>query len=244
MIASLGMYDMPALQSANDRFWHAIHTHLSDGPQHLTRDGDAWDIWQSPDLWLAQTCGMPYRTRLHDHVKLVGTPDYGIAGCPPGYYCSVLVARADRTGTQAADFASGKFAYNDAMSQSGWAGPMTHFAAKGVNFGKTLETGSHAQSAQAVAQGRADMAGIDALTWALLSEHSDITQNLRVIETTAPTPGLPYITAPARDAVKLARAVAAAMMSLDEKDRATLHFKGLVQIPVSEYLAIPTPPAP
>jgi len=30
MIAMLGMYDMPALHSANDRFWALIRAHLGE----------------------------------------------------------------------------------------------------------------------------------------------------------------------------------------------------------------------
>ena len=36
--AMLGMYDMPALQPANDRFWDLIRGHLGDGHNQLSRD--------------------------------------------------------------------------------------------------------------------------------------------------------------------------------------------------------------
>jgi hypothetical protein len=81
MIAALPMYDRPEMRAANDRFWQAIRDRLGDGPPHLTRDRDPWDIWQAPDLLLAQTCGFPYRARLHGRIYLVGTPDYGVEGC-------------------------------------------------------------------------------------------------------------------------------------------------------------------
>lgn len=244
MIAMLGMYDMPALQGANDRFWQLIRSHLGQGPEQLSRDRDYWQMWQSPDLLFAQTCGMPYRTRLHDIVGLIGTPDYGLTGCPPGYYRSVFVAHADADGDTLTDFARGRFAYNESRSQSGWSGPMTHLNAAGVHFDTLLETGSHVASAQAVADGTADMAGLDALTWALLQEHGTVADRLRVVARTAPTPGLPYITAKTRNTVALAAAVRAAIDALDASDRALLHLKGLVSIDPAVYLAIPTAPAP
>ena len=74
MIAMLGMYDMPAIQPANDRFWQAIRAHLGHGPETLTRDRDYWEMWQSPDLLLGQTCGLPYRSRLHGRVARIATP--------------------------------------------------------------------------------------------------------------------------------------------------------------------------
>jgi ABC-type phosphate/phosphonate transport system substrate-binding protein len=244
VIASLGMYDMPALRPSIDRFWSLIRAHLGHGPTHLNHDADLWETWVSPDLLLSQTCGMPFRTSLHRHVALVGTPDYGIPGCPPGYYRSILVVRSATQGRTEADFAGGTFAYNDALSQSGWAGPMTHLSGLGVSFASHLKTGSHAQSARAVAEGRADMAGLDALTWALLKEHDPVARLLEVIAATAPAPGLPYVTARNRDPAPIAAAVRAAIADLQAPDRTALHLKGLVDIPEAAYLAIPNPPGP
>lgn len=238
------MYDMPAIQRANDRFWALIRAHLGFGPQQLCRDLDAWTIWQSPDLLLAQTCGMPYRTRLHTTVTLVGTPDYGIAGCPPGYYKSVLVVRADAAGDSEHDFSGGVFAYNEALSQSGWAAPMTHLNALNVGFREHIKTGSHAASAHAVASGRADMASLDAVTWTLLQEHDPLARQLRVIATTAPTPGLPLITAHGRNAADIATAVKAALNELTPDHHAALHIQSLIDIPSDAYLAVPNPPGP
>ncbi len=244
MIAALGMYDLPQIQGANDRFWQAIHAQLGFGPATLTRDIDYWDIWRSPDLLFAQTCGMPYRTTLHGAVQLVGTPDYGLPGCAPGYYNSVLVVRADDPRRSEDAFAGARFAYNEPLSQSGWAAPMVHLRARGVHMGALVQTGAHAASAQAVADGRADLAGLDALTWALLETHSAVASQLRVLTRTDPTPGLPYITSQRQDAQRLFNAVEAAIQSLCDTDREALHLKDLVTIPSETYLAVPTPPPP
>lgn len=245
MTASLGMYDMPALREANDRFWALIRRNLGRGPPELTRDRDVWDVWHAPDLVLAQTCGMPYRTRLHGRVNLVGTPDYGLPGCGPGQYNSVLVGRRGEGAVDLVRAAAGVLAYNEALSQSGWAAPVTHLAAAGLSPAGLLETGSHAASARAVAEGRADLAGLDALTWALLEEHDrDLTARLHVIARTDPTPALPYITAAGHDPAPVARALRAAIRQLDPADRQRLHLRGLVDIPAEDYLAVPTPPGP
>ena len=245
MIASLAMYDMTALHGANDRLWQAIRRHLGHGPETLTRGGDLWQIWQSPDLLLAQTCGMPFRTRLHPNVTLIGTPDYGLPGCPPGYYNSVLVVRADAPGDRVQDYAGGRFAYNEPLSQSGWAAPITHLDMAQVRFSVLLQTGAHANSARAVAEGGADIAGLDALTWLLLQNHNPaLTDQLRVLETTPPTPALPYITAAGRDPAPIATAFRAALDDLAPADRDALHLKGLVDIPAPTYLAVETPATP
>ncbi len=243
MIAMLGMYDMPATRAANDHFWTLIRSHLGFGPDTLTRDRDVWDIWRDPSLVLAQTCGMPYRTRLHGQVQLIGTPDYGLPGCPAGHYCSVFVARADDTRDLAA-LTAGVFAYNEALSQSGWAAPITHLSGQNLAPQQLLETGAHALSAQAVATGRADIAALDALTWVLLQDHTDLGNTLRAVATTAPTPVLPYITAKGRDPAPIARAIRAAIDELTAQDRDLLHLRGLVDIPATDYLAVPNPPTP
>ncbi|TNF63556.1 MAG: hypothetical protein EP307_04840 [Rhodobacteraceae bacterium] len=245
MIASLGMYDLGPLQAANDRFWDLIRRNLGHGPARLTRDRDLWEIWQDDALLLAQTCGLPYRARLKDRVKLVGTPDHGLPGCAPGHYNSVMVARAEDVRSDLAAFDGAPFALNEALSQSGWAAPHAHMSARGLRIGPRLATGAHAASALAVAEGRADLAAIDALTWVLLEEHRpDLTGALRVIERTAPTPALPYVTGPAGDPAALAQAIAAAIAGLDPATRDALHLRGLVAIPKAAYLAQPIPPAP
>lgn len=245
MIVWLGMYDMPPLQGANDRFWSAIRNRLGEGPEALRRDIHTWDVWLSPEMLLSQTCGLPFRARLHDKVQLVGTPDYGLPGCPPGHYNSALVVRADDPRASLAEFAHARLAFNDRLSQSGWGAPWAHFAAADVPIGPRLETGGHANSAAAVAEGQADIAALDALTWTLLQEHRpELTASLREIERTAPTPVLPYITAPHRDPAPIAAAIAGAIGDLSPEDRALLHLKGLVQIPAADYLALPIPPTP
>lgn len=245
MIASLGMYDMPHARDANDRFWALIRDELKYGPDALSRDEDAWALWLSPDLLMSQTCGLPFRAKLHDKVTLVGTPDYGLPGCPPGHYNSVFVASAHSEVSDLHDLETPRLAYNEALSQSGWAAPVAHFEAYGIDFAPGPETGSHAASAQAVADGEADIAALDALTWTMLQREKPLfAKELKVIAHTAPTPGLPYITARGRDPEPLAQAIDSAIARLDATDKNILHIKGLVRIPADRYLAIPIPPAP
>ena len=249
MIASLGMYDLGPLQEANDWLWAGIRDRLRmaglAAPHALTRGEAAfWPAWEARDLVLSQTCGFPYRARLHGRVTLIGTPDYGLAGCPPGYYRSIFVARAaDARGTLAA-FSGAPFAYNEPLSQSGWAAPQTYAAALGLRFPATVQTGGHMFSARAVAEGQADLAAIDALTWELLVRHDPFTQGLKVVGQTDPTPGLPYIAAPGADQPATFAAVAGAIAALSPADRDLLHLRGLVAIPADTYLAVPIPPAP
>jgi ABC-type phosphate/phosphonate transport system substrate-binding protein len=247
-LASLPMYDRPELQAETDRFWALIRNHLMArgiaAPEALFRDDSPLMAqWESADLILSQTCGFPYRARLHDKVALVGTPDFGNDGCAPGYYRSILIARADDPRGSFAAFDGAALAYNDGMSQSGWAAPLNHAALAGIRLRPGVETGSHRASARAVAEGRAELAAIDALTWSLLCEFEDMS-GVKVIGATDPTPALPYITAKGRDAAAIRDAVADAIAALSPQDRAKLRLRGLVEIPASAYLAVPTPPSP
>lgn len=239
------MYDMPHARAAYDRFWSAIRSALGAGPERLERAGDVWSAWLSPNLLMSQTCGLPFRARLHNKVNLIGTPDYGLPGCPPGHYNSVLLVRADSPAQSLSDLNGPKLAYNEALSQSGWAAPYGHFKALGMAFEVGPQTGAHANSAAAVAQGHADIAALDALTWAMLQRESpDIFGALKVIDRTAPTPGLPYITAATRDPVPIAQAIDQAITALDQSDRDILHLKALIRIPAEAYLELSIPPQP
>ncbi|MFN3972252.1 MAG: phosphate/phosphite/phosphonate ABC transporter substrate-binding protein [Gemmobacter sp.] len=247
MIAALPMYDTAPLQGPNDRLWEGIRDGLRArgvvAPEGLTRGGDdLWRIWQAPDLVLAQACGFPYRARLHGRVTLVGTPDYGVPGCAPGFYRSVIVARAARQGLAAWDGAV--LAYNEAMSQSGWAAPVNLAAQMGVALVAGPQTGAHRASVLAVAEGRADIAAIDAVTWEILAGIEPATAALHVVDRTPPTPGLPLIAAAGADAGAIFDAVAAAITGLAPADRAALRLRGVVRIPAVAYLAVPDPAPP
>ena len=125
MIASLMMYARPELEAAHKRYWASIRAELGkrgiESPEELSNDVDAFEVWRDPALVLSQTCGMPYRTQLHGEVTLIGTPDFGLEGCPAGYYRSPIIALTDDARAQVAEFAHARFAYNGTGSQSGFA---------------------------------------------------------------------------------------------------------------------------
>jgi ABC-type phosphate/phosphonate transport system substrate-binding protein len=249
LVATLPMYDWPRVAGATDRFYAHVRDALraggQDAPDALTREDSLWAQWESPGLVFGQTCGMPFRTHLHDKVALVGTPDFALPDAPPGYYYSVFVVRKGREAPVEA-FIDRTLAFNGQDSQSGWAAPQNHAAARGLMpFTHTLHTGAHRLSARAVADGRADIASIDAVTWRFLERlEPELTGQLSVIAQTDPTPGLPYICATGRDLTATRAAVAEAVTTLSAADRADLGLAGFVRIPLSAYLAVPTPPPP
>lgn len=249
MIAALGMYDRAETQGSNDRLWALIRDGMRAkglaAPEGLTRGARAyWDGWTAPDLVLSQTCGFPYRARLHDKVTLIGTPDYGVAGCPPGYYCSVLIARGDDPRRTVTEFDGAALAFNDDLSQSGWAAPQTYASVLGITLPPLIRTGGHLLSARAVAEGRAEIAALDAVTWDMIAQWDAFAKGLKVVGRTDPTPGLPYIAALGTHTALLFDIMAAAIAALPRLDHEVLRLKGLVRIEPATYLAIPTPPTP
>mgnify|MGYP001029068483 FL=1 len=246
MIASLPMYDRPELRMETDALWAEIRDALrrrgEPAPERLTRDTPVlWSHWQDPDLVFSQTCGMPYRTRLHGHVTLLGTPDFGLPACPPGYYRSILVMRRLFATNMPSEWGKLRLAVNDFSSQSGWAAPQNYMAGHGFSFNKTVETGAHQASVAAVIAGEADIASIDAQTWRLMCRFDDPLSALVKVGETPPTPGLPYITRIGAPANLYRAAVDEAIARLAPRTRRSLGLLGFTQIPASAYCAVPTP---
>jgi ABC-type phosphate/phosphonate transport system substrate-binding protein len=236
MRASLPMYARPELIDAHAIYWQAIRAGLSQhgikSPQHLTLDKDDAAFWRADDLLLSQTCGLPYRIGLHAHVTLIGTPDYGLTGCPPGYYRSAIVVRADDPRTTLRDFDTAPLAINGYTSQSGYAAICNALANPQITV-----SGAHRASAQMVAAKQTDIAALDAVSWALMQRYDPFASDLRVLEWTAPTPGLPYICATSQPAARIAASIQTAIKNLGGEIKDLLMLKSLVQIPKADYLA-------
>lgn len=248
MIANMMMYARPQLDSAHNRYWQLIREQLQQrgiaSPPSLSQQAEEFSTWLDPALVLSQTCGMPYRTRLHSKVTLVGTPNFNLPECPAGYYRSPLVVRENDSRKEVGEFKNSVFAYNQTFSQSGYAAPYWHLQRHGFWFRKTLHAQQHVESARAVAESRADIASLDAVTWRLMQRYEPFANQLRVLEWTTPTPGLPYITAAGTDRQALFDSIEVAIQNLNDADRALLGIDDIVYIPPEDYLAVANPPNP
>jgi len=246
MIASLMMYARPELDGAHDRFWAVIRRELAirdiESPEQLSNTAEEFEVWQAPDLVLSQTCGMPYRTWLHGKVTLIGTPDYGLEGCPPGHYRSPIVVHRDDPRATLKDFATARFTYNATFSQSGFASIYNTVAPLGFWFQDRRESGGHLNSARMVATGQADIAALDAVSWRLIQRYEGFAPELRVLTWTTPTPGLPFISALGADQPAMFEALKTAIAALAPQDRDALGIRDLIAIPPQDYLAVPNPP--
>lgn len=83
---------------------------------------------------------------------------------------------------------------------SGITGLTRDLAAMGENldiFSERIETGGHRNSIRAVAEGRADVAAIDCMSWHLAKLFEPLARELQVVGWTKQRKGLPYITSKA-----------------------------------------------
>lgn len=250
MIASLPMYWTAENAPAWQTFWKNVQDAAAQQgstlppltpPQAI---GQPWtDHWQDRRLALSQSCSLPFRTILRNRVTYVATFDFDIPGCPAGHYRSVAVMRsgAARPGEGLA------LAFNAPDSQSGWAAAEEWRTANasGMRWRHLLETGAHAASARAVAEGGADIAFLDIVTWRLLQKDARLASLLEVVAVTRPTPGLPLIAAPGTDVDLLRHALGAALRKTPAQARAAMGgLSGLVQLDPEAYHRLTIPPAP
>jgi ABC-type phosphate/phosphonate transport system substrate-binding protein len=232
MQAALPMYDWPEVRWATEALWAALRVSFTrrgiEAPAVVSQPGDLMSFWRNPDLLLSQTCGLPYATSLIARVRLVGTPSYDI-GCAAGYYYSVLITPAGRPFEGLERF-SGRLAVNGADSQSGYSALL--LALSGAQAGapsdyERLVTGSHRKSIEAIAQGEAELAAIDVVSFQLAQRHMPETAAVTIVGCTRPTPGLPLITArPEADLQLMQAAVREAIDGLDHAAREALFLNG------------------
>ena len=249
-VAALPMYDLPELAQANDALWSAIAQRLQargvEAPVELTRDRPLDELWLDPELLMAQTCGYPLVTRLAGRVCLLATPSYQAEGCSGPLHRSAIVVRRDDPATSLADLFNRRCVINSPDSNTGMnllRAAVAPFAQRGRFFGDVSVSGAHSASAEAVARDEADVAAIDAVTWAHLRRfRPGVTDALRVLAWTAASPGLPLISArtTSRTILRTLRRVlfeVAADPALREA-RAELRLTGFCLLPRSKYQAI------
>jgi ABC-type phosphate/phosphonate transport system substrate-binding protein len=238
LVASLGMYDFAWTAAANDALWAAIAGRLRHmgvaAPPALERGSDLHDLWRHPGLIFGQTCGYPYVTELSGKTSLVATPVYDFPGSDGASYCSFIVTSNRSARRSLADFAGARAAVNARDSNSGmnvFRATIAPLAQGRPFFGEVLVTGSHQASLAAVAEGAADIAAIDCVSFALLRRgRPELTERVEVITRTPSSPGLPFVMSAALAERHLEAARAALFAAIGDpalaEARATLGLAG------------------
>jgi len=239
MMASLAMYPFKPLRSATESLWNVIRQHLGWGPPSLEWEVVAPEVWRHPNLLLAQTCGWPVVNQLADEFAVVGTFDYDVPGAADGRYQSVLISRDGSAFEELLTRPRVVAALNATDSLSGW---ISLQYAWGGAPPAVVETGSHLESVRAVADGRAAVASIDAVTWALISSLEPLLVSaLSVVGSGPLVPSLPIVV-PLRhveDVNALRAAFVAAVAEPSAADAcAQLHIRGFVPLELADYLPL------
>ena len=210
MIAGFSFYHWPGTEPAAQQMTEALSVRLAAAGirdvEFLPIDQDQQQIWHRDDLLFAQTCGYPFVAELKATSRLLLMPCYNAEGCQGPNYSSAIIVRASDGATSLADLVGRSAVINGWHSQSGCISLFASVAALGPRerfFSNVAVSGAHAKSIIAVAEGRSDVAAIDAVCWAQARRHwPDVTDHLKVIAFTEPTPGLPYFV-PATQCPKL-----------------------------------------
>lgn len=239
-LAALPMYDRAETAAAHDALWALVRDGLRArgiaAPDALDRVAATLARGAGRPVVLGQVCNLPLRRRLCGMLTVIGCGDYALPATPPGHYFSHFVVRA-ADGLTPEGFhrrPGARFARNEADSHSGWGAPQLWAARAGLPpFPAAPEAGSHRAAAVAVAEGRADMAAIDAITWRAIRRHdAPVAARLRLAGETGRSPGQTFVTS-AADAGPHRDALREAIAALDATSRDVLGLVGLVAMPAS-----------
>lgn len=197
--AELPMYVAPArVQQASERWLNLIAERL--GWQRQVWEGTSLaDLWLSPRLLLAQTCGYPLVTQLRGQVHVVGKPVYRLPHGQGGEHCSLLVGRGSDTRRWLHEFFDSHGLVNSRESNSGMnllRHSLMPWQRDGRFFDSVSITGGHRDSLLALREHKGDLAAIDSVTWDyLLRDISAEVAGLRIVSRSVSSPCLPYVTA-------------------------------------------------
>lgn len=199
--AALNWYELPETRSIQDRLWAGLADHLraagvSPVPPSLTRSADPHEALRRDDLTLAQICGYVVGGVGRDRLVPVATLRHATAECDGTSYRSLFTVRAASGIERFEDLAGARAVINDPLSHSGCntlRNRVTQIT-RDRFFASIEVSGAHAASIDWLRAGRADVAAIDCITWALVSRHRPAAlDGLTVIERSPLAPSPPLV---------------------------------------------------
>ena len=247
-LVACGLYaSTPSLQNA----WRALFSALAKflhgcGADPFTlvfRTDD--ETYRDRALLLGHACGYPWLKKWAATHRPVCVPLFAVDGCEGARYSSWFITSANSTVTDLASARGKSVAVNNADSNSGM-NVLRHALAELCDgekfFAEVLMSGSHQQSIELVASERAQLAAIDAITFAFaMTEQPALQKRIRIIGQSAHTTAPPFI-APLgvseNDYPVITDALNECLRCLDEKHRHTLKLRGFQQVTTTDYDSI------
>lgn len=205
-----------------------------------------FDSLRNPDMLLGHTCGYPLMRFLRHDCQPVCVPLFDFEGCSGKYYSSRIVASVDSDIIELRDCRDKIAAINGYDSNSGMNVLRHAVSLLGIPapfFSKVIESGSHFNSLSAVADGRADVAAIDCVSFALIKdEWPELIDQVKTIGFSAATCGLPLVIPNSRqwniDPESITRALELALTGIPDKHKKTLHLAGFENVTLADYQGI------
>ncbi len=206
-VAALPMYDFPEVRGAVNSLWDHIRHQLASSriavPTLLDRRLPLADLLVSQSLLLAQCCGA--HVVRDPRLRVLGVAGHALPGCEAGRYHSAIVVRAADLERWRIDpvraLDDAVLAVNEPGSHSGRTA-LLHWLSERLSQRNrafpTRLTGAHRASLAALRDGSAELAAIDAVSFALIERHAPAeVEGLAVLDRSAAAPALPYVTAEA-----------------------------------------------
>ena len=149
-------------------------------------------------------------------MTLIAAPEYLFLGCEGASHRSFIVRRASDSRNSRSEFRGATAALNAHDSNTGmnlFRAMIAPLAGGARFFSSVVVTGSHEASVAAVAEGQADLASIDCVSFALLRHgRPELLERVAIVDETPLLPCLPFI-ASARFASSTIEAVREALLA-------------------------------
>jgi ABC-type phosphate/phosphonate transport system substrate-binding protein len=245
---ALGMYAFTEQQQSSWQQLFARFCELSgvvDDSVMLSFDHDPAHLLE-PGLWFGHTCGYPLMTLLQDYVSPFCVPLFDVPGTDGRFYSSRFIVAADSS-IDSIDASRDRVAViNNPDSNSGMN--VLRHAVAGVSdseqfFASVVTSGGHLYSLEAVANGSADIAAIDCVSYQLIKDwRPQLCADIRIIGDSVKTCGLPLVMAHAdiadADTGAMTNSLNQALALCDDVVRDTLHLNGFARVQLDDYRSI------
>ena len=205
-------------------------------------------------LFMGHTCGYPLMKSLKDKLSPICVAVFDVnvdtVSSDGMYYASTFITSVDSEIQSLHDSYQGVAAFNGRDSNSGMnvfrhaLAPLAHKKGKGkAFFTRLIESGSHKQSLIEVSEGRADIAAIDSVSLALITDAwPELAAQVRTIGYSVRTCGLPFVMPNLRlnttDPKRLTLLLNEALTLLPDQHRQCLRLVEFVDVELSQYQSI------
>ena len=199
-----------------------------------------------PGLWFGHTCGYPLMTRLKDYVSPFCVPLFDLPGTDGRLYSSRFIVAAD-SDIDCIEASRGRVAVMNNLDSNSGMNVFRHAVAEVSGsekfFASVVTSGGHLHSLEMVANGTADIAAIDCVSYQLIADwRPELCADIRIISDSVKTCGLPLVMTHAdiadTDTETMIERLNQALALCDDVVRDTLHLSGFAAVQLDDYLNI------